>query len=91
MPFATGHSQSEEESTPTSVCLLVRATGAHRAPEPYHAQATREHFENHPIHDREVEPTIDGYTGHGIGHPWGAFGLLCRWEPSCVEKREDES
>ena len=44
--------------------------------EPYCPQATREHFKNHPTHDSEIEPTISGYMGCGIGHPWGAFGLL---------------
>jgi hypothetical protein len=41
-------------------------------------QATREYFKNHPTHDCEIDPTIGGHIGRGIGHPWGALGLLCR-------------
>src|SRR5437667_9046216 len=45
---------------------------------PNDPQATREHFKNHPTHDCEIDPTIGGHLSRGIGHPWGALGLLCR-------------
>ncbi|KAK7177730.1 hypothetical protein PSPO01_16223 [Paraphaeosphaeria sporulosa] len=40
----------------------------------------KEHFKNHPKHDREIDPTVGGHLGRGIGHPWGALGLLCQKE-----------
>ncbi|KAK7178319.1 hypothetical protein PSPO01_15628 [Paraphaeosphaeria sporulosa] len=54
--------------------------GWEKAPRPNHPQATREHFKNHPKHDREIDPTVGGHLGRGIGHRWGALGLLCRKE-----------
>ena len=56
-------------------------------------QATREHFENHPKRDREIEPTNDGHTGRARGHPWGAFGLLCCKDTKArrvIDKKREE-
>jgi hypothetical protein len=30
-------------------------------------------FKNHPTHDYEIDPTVDGVQGRGTGHPWGAL------------------
>ena len=51
-------------------------------------QATREYFKNHPTHDCEIDPTIGGHIGRGIGHPWGALGLLCRKATRCYTKEK---
>ncbi len=67
--------------------LLVEATDG-RARLPNHPQATREHFKNHPTHDRDIDPTIGGHLGRGIGHPWGALGLLCRKEDIAGSKNK---
>jgi hypothetical protein len=62
-------------------CPLVRAADGKGLGYPTtHPQATREYFKNHPTHDCEIDPTIGGHLSRGIGHPWGALGLLCRKE-----------
>lgn len=68
-------------------CWLSLGYGCVEASVTRPPRAIREHFENHPIHDREIKQTWDGHMDCEIGHPWGALGLhWCRVETRCEQQ-----